>query len=177
MQLTYFRGLHYNTVKGKGGNPQGVNQYSEVDSYFTSQPQKPSTAEQLSKHYKVHTDTIYKDAKTSKAIDAIGIASPEAKAKILSGDISIDKKELQKLAAASEEEINKAAVDILNGTYRKSETKEPAERGMPTVSPVNAQVDRAYKDYVSAAGRGSSVQIRRALRTFIVELEALYAVV
>lgn len=190
MQLTYFRGLHYNTVKLKKGNSADRKQSTFQMSNNSTFEQETATANRLSKEYKVHRATIYSDAKATKVIDAIGEVSPEAKAKILSGDVAIDKKELQRLASASDDEVSKLAFDIENGTYKKPIAKEPdsivdsigsaggtpGQRAQqPTVLPIGAVADRAYKVFSETAATGTKTEIRKALRALIDELENLYA--
>ena len=63
--------------------------------------------------------TIERDFKVSEAIDAIGEISPEAKRKILSGEVDLNKKELRELTSKPKEEIETLATEIEDGTYER----------------------------------------------------------
>ena len=97
VQLSNYRGLHYRADMIIVTNPAGKNQHGakrEVESHFETQPQTLATATRLSKIYDVSRPTIMRDARISKAIEAIGKASPEAKRMILSNEASFKKEEL-----------------------------------------------------------------------------------
>ena len=85
LQLSHFRGLHYNTKKHLVTNQSGVNQHLEVGIQNEYQPPGRRTTQILAEQYNVSPNTIRRDAQVSDAIMAIGEVSPEAKRKILSG--------------------------------------------------------------------------------------------
>jgi len=116
MQLSHYRGLHYRTDKKiQGTYDRNVSQIEKGH----NDPFQSSTAGRLSGQYRVSPKTIKRDAKVSETLDIIGEASPEAKRKILSGEISIDKKVLEALSSAPKEDIHEFAARIEDGTYEK----------------------------------------------------------
>ena len=120
-QLSHFRGLHYRADKRLQGNHSRTD--GAAESYHNDNFQKNvKTATRLSRHYKVSSPTILRDAKASEATDAIGEVSPEAKRRILSEEVKIDKKVLETLASATKEEITEIAAHIEAGTYEKKKT-------------------------------------------------------
>ena len=64
-----------------------------------------STANRLGEQYRVTGRTIRRDAKLAKALSSIGEVSPEAKRKILSGEVHINKNRLEALSSADQDEI------------------------------------------------------------------------
>jgi len=117
LQLSHFRGLHYNTDKRMRGNLHGRNQYSEEMAQNGPFPQPESTASRLAEKYGVSRNTIKRDAQVSTAICAIGEISPYAKQKILSGEASISRRRLQEIASGNEKEIAETAAHIKAGTH------------------------------------------------------------
>ena len=85
LQLSHFRGLHYNTKKNIIRNQDGLNQHTEVCVQNEHKPPRRRTAQILAEQYNVSPMTIRRDSQLSDAIMAIGEVSPEAKRKILSG--------------------------------------------------------------------------------------------
>ena len=121
MQLTYFRGLHYNIEKKiHGGDRRSQDISSGQNDHL-----KGTTASRLSKHYKISPKTIRRDAQIADVLIAIGKESQEAKNDILLGNTRINRKQLREMASDSEEEIAKIASDIATGTFiDKNETVE-----------------------------------------------------
>jgi len=117
LQLSHFRGLHYNTDKrmrgGKRKKAQGEISKGQLDPLNESH----STAVQIAEQYNVSPRTIRRDAQVSTAICAIGEISPYAKQKILSGEANISRRRLQELANGSEKEIGETAARIKAGTH------------------------------------------------------------
>ena len=89
VQLSYYRGLHYNTDKRIVTNMTGNNQYREVVPHSEGQPKERHTATRLAEHYNVSRATIERDSQFATALGAIGEISPEAKRRILSGSAGI----------------------------------------------------------------------------------------
>ena len=116
MQLSFYRGLHYKADRQIVTNARGINQHSEVDGH---NDQQPPTATRLANQYRVSSKTIRRDAAVAEAIEMIGEISPEAKRKILSGEILVDKKKLQVLSAGPKELIEEVAAAIETGAYEK----------------------------------------------------------
>jgi len=130
MQLSHFRGLHYRTEKKIVTNPNGINKQNLVVGHNDQQPNNQSTSGRLADKYRVSPKTITRDAKVSEALDIIGEISPEAKAKILSGDVNIDKKALVDLAAKPDKaDITELALMIEEGTYEKKKPATDAPAG------------------------------------------------
>ena len=189
IQLSYYRGLHYQNDRKLVTNADGKNQYSEekeVESQNETQPKALSTASRLSDIYKVARATILRDSEISKAIDAIGENSPEAKQKILSGEATLTKKHLQELAKGEDENVTAIASEIAEGTYAKRKPATPADKqgggasGPPDKNalPLKPAIDQSVKDFQSDLRKLTSsddaAKLKTTLRTFINTLEALY---
>jgi len=116
IQLSHYRGLHYRAEKKIQGTNNQFSQKSEKSQNATFQG---STATHLSKQYRVSRDTIIRDSKLSSGVDAIGEVSLEAKRKILSGEVEINKKKLETLSSLPAEEIVAIATEIEAGTYKR----------------------------------------------------------
>ena len=122
LQLSHFRRLHHRADLSLVTNKRGNNQYSdkkEVESQNGTQPKKQSTATRLAEHYKVSKTTINRDSALSKALDTIGEISPEAKRKLLSGEVAIHKSKLKALASMTPEELESLVAEIEDGTYKR----------------------------------------------------------
>ncbi|MCL2078355.1 MAG: hypothetical protein FWH17_00775 [Oscillospiraceae bacterium] len=149
VQLSYFRGLHYNKEKKLVGNSTGAN--GREEEFFKNEriPQTTETAALLAKKYDISKSTIYGDAKAAASIDKIGNASPKAKSMIFSGEAKIDKKVLKELSSASEDEIKSVAADILNGVYEKKDTVKESQPPTPLdlalfgIAPINTAIGKA----------------------------------
>ena len=129
IQLSHFRGLHYRADKKKVGNNSGRNQYNVEFPQNGEIPKIPSTVTRLANQYNVSKNTIGRDAKIAEVIEAIGAISPGAKQKILTGDVKIDKKELERLAYVPAEEVAELVECIEDGTYEKRKPGAPATPG------------------------------------------------
>jgi len=96
LQLSYYRGLHYNTEKQIVRNISGKNQHSELSAQNEHKPQEHNyqgrTAGRLAEQYSVSPVTIRRDAQIANAINAIGESAPEAKTDILSGKTQISRR-------------------------------------------------------------------------------------
>ncbi|MCL2663861.1 MAG: hypothetical protein FWE83_11140 [Oscillospiraceae bacterium] len=116
MQLTYYRGMHYNIEKKIHGDadritknsPSGQNDHLEG-----------STANRLSEQYRISPRTIRRDGQIADVIIAIGIESEEAKHSILSGETRISRKQLREMSSDTEEYIAKTASKIASGTFEE----------------------------------------------------------
>jgi hypothetical protein len=136
IQLSFFRGLHYNAAKRLVSNEGGRNQHSgngnEVDRQSGGQPK---TAHRLAEQYNVSSRTIERDARVAEAISAIGEASPEAKINILSGASGISRRYLQELATGPQEAITEVAANIEDGTFDLSADRQGRVRAAPDACP------------------------------------------
>jgi len=194
VQLSYFRGLHYNADKRVIKNAEGHNQHNEVSVHNEHKPKNQSTAGRLGRQYNVSPMTIRRDAQVANALRAIGEASPEAKRDILSGATGISRKRLQELATQSEEEIKSLAMSIENGTFEKRKVESlganqnqgfgngvvleagefPNLDEIDTLCEILLRVTDGFgSDLRRLAGDGSAQELRKALRAFIDVLEDL----
>lgn len=90
-QISYYRGLKYNSLKQKKGG------YSNV----LSKGQKDlSTSEKVSKSFSISESTVKRDAKFAEGLDIVGRSNPKLKTKILTGEVKVKKGDLQVLADA-----------------------------------------------------------------------------
>jgi hypothetical protein len=180
LQLSYFRGVHYNADKRLITNKAGLNQYpKEVEPHSGVQPQIGSTAKRLAEQYNVSKNTIDRDAQTARAIDAIGASSPEAKRDILSGAVGIDRKYLRKLAAGSEDEIKEAAASIADGTFARRKTAPDADASaVGVMEAFTAAIDKMADEFGLAVEKlrqqVDSDELKSVLRGHIDKLEGLY---
>ena len=173
MQLSYYRGLHYQADKKIQG---GMNEYSERLEKSQNETFPNSTATRLSQKYKVSRATINRDAKVSEGIEAIGAVSPEAKRQILSGEVSVGKKELEGLSYSGAAEIKAVAMRIEEGTYEKGQIKSS---GQATESELILAELRRMSGAVSKlwdriAQQGDRSEAKAELRAFLDRLEDLY---
>jgi len=123
LQLSHFRGLHYNTDKLIVKNDGGKNQHSELWDQNDPKARNKTTAQRLAEQYNVSQMTIKRDANVSNAIMAIGEVSSEAKRKILAGGGNISRTRLQELATAAETDIIETIDRILEGTHERRKVR------------------------------------------------------
>ena len=174
MQLSHFRGLHYRADKKiQGSNNQyiqkGENPQNEVFH------REKSTSSRLAARYNVSRATIERDAKLSEAIDEIGLTSPEAKRKILSGEVSINKNVLQDHASKSKEEVSKIAAQIEEGSYEKK-MPEPNVMMTPFEEAITKITGELFSELKRKARAGDAKELKSTLRSYITLLEELYGV-
>ncbi|MCL1847744.1 MAG: hypothetical protein FWF91_07270 [Coriobacteriia bacterium] len=203
LQLSHYRGLHYKADK----KIQGTNNQYTVKSESRQNDDKQKvqrTVTRLSEQYRVSPKTIERDAKTAQAIDAIGDASPEAKRMILSGEVTINKKDLQELLTKSPEQIAQIAANIEGGTYDKDaamlfSSPTPGPEGLtvpglsapsgpgsaPPTATAKARTQALgaalktitadfQKDWYACAGSYNTAGMKAALRIHIDRLEDCY---
>ena len=187
MQLTYYRGTHYLADKRiQGANKQhSLESEKSQNATFTG-----STAGRLAKHYKVSRDTILRDSKIAGALTAIGKTSPEAKAKILSGEVRLNKNHLQVLSAGAQDDITDVASRIEDGTFERKKPAVITESGegsypgqeemdpLVTLDPLVSLVIRItsgfYSDLRAFTGDHGATELKSPLRAYIDVLEDLY---
>jgi len=127
VELSHFRGLYYNAAKrirssgnnqytGKSGHPQ-----SEGDLNGSM------TAKDVGKRFNVSKATIERDAKVADALTTIAEISPEAKQKILSGEVPVDRNKLQGLSKAPKEDVEKVVKQINDGTYNRNDYRKKSD--------------------------------------------------
>ena len=186
MQLSYYRGLHYNTDKRVVTNINGRNQYnSEVDAQNEQQPKEQATAKRLSEKYRVSPVTIRRDAQVANAIDAIGEISPDIKRDILSGKTQISRTRLQELATGSSDDVAETVLQIEEGTFENRRTgaasnsdKSSDSSAREDVSPWEKQFNLMTDEFRllmrGHAKADDKAAMKTALRQYISMLEGLY---
>ena len=188
LQLSNYRGMHYLAEK----KMQGVyNRYAQESKNRQNVDfQKPQrTSDLLAQKYHVSHRTIERDAKIAEAIEAIGKASPDARQRIINGEVSFDKQALQILTKKPAEEIADLATEIEQGTYVKPKpVKAVGGTGAGSVAgAVGQQLDikqlntamnmistdfsTQWQSHFKAADKPGMMQ---ALRLYLDKLEALY---
>jgi len=86
-QVSYLRGLRYNTEKqAKGGDRKSKGHFVTLNA-----------SEKLADEYKVSERTIKRDAEFAKGLDFIGQANPDLKKQILAGEVKVKKSDVQLL--------------------------------------------------------------------------------
>jgi len=186
LQLSFFRGVRYNTNKRIIRNEQGINQYNEVKAQNEPKPRNLSTAELFAEQYNVSAATIKRDAQVATAIVAIGKDSPDTKRSILSGDTKITRKQLRELAAGTEDDVTQIVEQIQYGTFmggRKNLPSPESSTNVGEINPSNIQpwerefgkmTDDFRQKLRTMAKSNDTTAVRSALRLYIDMLEGLY---
>jgi len=169
IQLSYFRGLHYRMekkIQGKSNQFQQKSENRQKDDFHSP------TVKRIAEQYRVSPKTIERDSKVAVGIDAIGEASDEAKRKILSGEIGINKKKLNELSGGPQEKIEEIATTIANGDYKKEKATEltPEEQSRP----LNLLLAETRTFYSAISKSPDSASLRPTLRAHINVLQDLY---
>ena len=191
IQLGYFRGVHYRADITITSELRGRNQYSEDRSQNETNPQNSATARRLAEQYNVSRSTILRNARMSEAIDAIGEVSPEAKNKILSGEVRINKNMLERLASDQTGDIAEIAARVEDGSFvRKRADNSGADAtdndanpqdsiSTSSMNPFEATIARISEELVSELRKqttnGNTGELKSALRSYIAMLEDLYS--
>ena len=183
IQLSHFRGLHYKAEKKIQGTNNQFFQESEKSQNETFH--LGSTANRLAEHYNVSRNTIIRNAKLADALNFIGEFSPEAKRKILTGEIQISKNRLEALSSVSEDEIEAAVAQIEEGLFERraprqsQESKEnhPSDSTLPEIKQLSTIISsfaRNFDSVLSQLSKDDSAKLKRVLRSTINQLEELY---
>ncbi|MBL0741064.1 ParB N-terminal domain-containing protein [Chryseolinea lacunae] len=90
-QMSYYRGLRYNSLKQKKGGYANVASKGQKDI---------STSGKVSKSFNISESTIKRDAKFAEGLDIVGQSNPMLKTKILLGEAKVKKGDVQALASA-----------------------------------------------------------------------------
>ena len=192
IQLSYFRGMHYKAEKKLQGTS---NQHSKKSESCQNGTFHKKTSASIAEQYRVSPRTITRDSHIAAAISAIGLISPTAQGKILSGEVSIDKTVLEKLASKPSDELKAITGEIEEGIYGKrsksqstqESTDENANGGNTGVG--NAAQVEHYQNYNTVADltedfcinlrnliqNGSIAEIKSAFAAYISLLEELLA--
>ena len=189
VQLSLYRGLHYKADKKIQGTN---NQYSQNNEKSQNETFQKSTATRLASQYNVSRNTILRDSKLADSIAAIGEASPEAKRKILSGELKMDKKVLEGISLRPKEEIEAVVAEIVDGTYEKKPSATPAMDELEgycntgsefdsgstktqRLENIVAMITNGYDSFLQKTGKKYGVgKLKTALRAYIDSLEVLY---
>ena len=188
MQLSFYRGLHYNTEKRIYTKVREANEQRNPEIFHHNDgiSNNGPTAARLADQYNVSQATIERDAKLAHVITAIGRESSEAKRKILSGKPSISRKRLRAMSGEQENDIAEIAASIEDGTFVSRQVGETApvmdskfdENDFAEAQPlevlVNRITDDIYTELRALARDGDEKALKTALRDSIVILEELY---
>jgi len=193
IELSHFRGLYFNAVKVMRGSS---NQYSEKSAFHQSDGKQKSlnTAKEVGKRFNVSSATIERDSRVANALTAIAEVSPDAKRKILSGEIPVDRNKLQKLSKSSKTELEDVVAQIDAGIYnrydyrgKKPETQEQSKNDSSGKFPIQNQTEEPYIDTIVSFISGNLnmtlkllprdcgvSELKSSLKTFINSLDELY---
>ena len=189
MQLSYFRGLHYNADKDLHGDIKRVSESASNALNNAKVQNEPlgerSTATRLADHYNVDRSTIKRNAKLATGLTSIGEISPEIKKKILSGEIRISKNRLESLSSAPRGEIEDIIEEIESGEFvsrvprNKSNVKLDINTDsiIPELKQLNTIISSFASNFNSMFQKlnsGDSAELKPVIRTLITELEDLY---
>jgi len=183
MQLSYFRGVHYNNDKKIHGDISRTalnNAFRQSDGMQTE-----PTARRLGDHYKVSSRTIERNAKLAETLTAIGEFSPNAKMKILTEEVPVNRTKLQALSGAPLDEIKELARQIENGEYDRYELREKAraeaDRIAEAMLPELRQLNTIIRDFAGSFDSmlkkmetDDATELKPVVRSFINQLEELY---
>jgi len=184
LQLSFFRGVRYNTNK----KTQASNQYTVKSAEAQNEPQQPrqSTAKKLAEQYNVSAATIKRDAQVANAIVAIGKDSPDTKRSILSGETKITRKQLKELAAGTEDDVTRIVEQIQDGTFKGGRRASSTSDGVTAdggensddMQPWEIEFSKMTDEFRSVlrthAKTDDTASVRKALRSYITMLEDLY---
>jgi len=187
MQLTFFRGLHYNTDKRLRGD---ASKFVKKVPEGQNDPLDGSTANRLSEQYKVSPKTIKRDGEIAEVIAAIGRVSHEAKREILSGEARISRKQLRDMDYGSKDELETIASEIIAGTfeerYKSPESGASKEIGSNENKhnqssgshPLSISIVDKTTDFInsirSITENTSSDVVKNLLRSYIDQLEEFF---
>lgn len=179
IQLSHFRGLHYNADRKIPGTINQYVQKSEESNNWTLH--SGSTARRLAEQYNVSRNTIISDSKLAEAITKIGESSPEAKRKILAGEVAVHKNKLEALCSATSEEIEAVAAEIEEGIYLRRPLRNPVDMHSDSILPEIRQLNTVIRGFASnfnamfqQLNNGGSAELKPVLRSYIDQLEELY---
>jgi hypothetical protein len=185
LQLSYYRGLHYNMER----KLHGGDRRSDLKNSSTQNGDLKSgrTTGHLSDKYNVSKNTIYRDSKLAETLVKMGEISPEALTKILSGEVAINKSTLEALASSDDDSIEIITKQIEDGTYSRRETRSPEQSGdyefEHTLDAPNDEIRKLgiiISDFAKSFNSmymntgGEPTELKSVLRTYIDRLEELY---
>jgi hypothetical protein len=144
-----------------------------------------STAIRLAKLYNISRDTIIRDSKVATALDKIGETSPDVKMDILSGKISITRKQLKELESGTDDDVDNIVTQIIDGTFEKpkSNSINTVKRDVSSISfpaslqsmnAINEITNSFYSELRKLSNNEDIAGSKTALRLYIDTLEKLY---
>ena len=183
LQLSFYRGIHYQAAKRIQGDNKRLPDEEEnrQNDGFTR-----STSKRLAEQYCVSPRTIERDAKVADAISAIGKSSPDARRDILSGAANITRKQLQELSGGSDADIGFVAASIEEGTFERKGPVKPgsakeadlgdqAQDGKNPFSPAISRLTDGFRSSLRRLTKDSDApELKGALRVYIDALEGLH---
>ncbi len=135
-QTSYLRGLRYNREKSRhGGSRKGASPQNEdlprpspipeANSNQESNPQNEDlkTSSRLASEFKVAKATIERDGQYAMGLEKIGLANPELKRSILSGDIKLGKTIIQHLSKYNGSKKKLQSLNSIRALIAKPKTK------------------------------------------------------
>ena len=175
LQLSYFRGLHYNSEK----QLRGGDRVSQEKAKAQSEPLLGSTANRLAGEYNVSRNTIKRDANLATALVKLGEVSPDAKWSILNGETKITKGKLKELASGADEYIAEVATSIDNGTFTTKSTGTSSDSDLSellSLEQMFSRISNMFRTEVENLKKNySSAELKSALRQHIDALEEMYS--
>ena len=178
MQLTYYRGLHYNLEKKMHGDIErtSINPASGQNDHLQG-----STANRLSEQYRISPRTIRRDGEIADVIIAIGKKSPDTKTDILSGATRISRKQLREMSTDMEEDVTEIVTQIRDGSFESTKTGRIKQDGtdnaadmQPWEKQFGSMTDEFRNILRTHAKNDDTASVKTALRQYISMLEDLY---
>ena len=135
--------------------------------------------------HNVSRNTIIRDSKLAEGIDAIGEISPDAKRKILAGEVRIGKSRLEALSSASKYEIEQVADAIESGIFEGRAQSRLAnelensdeDSNFPELQRLNSIISDFAKNFNNMfrkVNASDPAELKPVLRSYIDQLEELY---
>ncbi|SKC83374.1 ParB N-terminal domain-containing protein [Ohtaekwangia koreensis] len=179
-QLSYYRGVKYNSLKNKKGGYENVRSKGQSEL---------STSERIAEKFNVSESTIKRDAKFAEGLNIISRGNPKLKTEILSGTVKAKRSDIQilpdapyadKILIKSEADLavkaKKIRADILDEYEKKASrlsqtktTKAQEEDAEPVFLDKDDRVRKLKAKIISAINRA----IRDKDETAIKELRKL----
>jgi hypothetical protein len=194
IQLSFFRGLHYNMDKKLHGDigRTALNNASGQNDHM----QTGRTAGRLADQYKVSPNTIIRNAKLADGLILIGEADPEIKRDILSGKEQISMNKLESLASYTPDEVKTVVAEIKSGEFIRRKPRglgvdinpgnlvdrqiSSTEQGLfllPELKKLNVIISdfaNSFNIMMTEIDSNDSTPLKAVLRTYISNLEELY---
>lgn len=164
-QKSYLRGKLYEARKHSVTNATGKNQYSkEVSAQSEHQPNRVS--EQIAKEQGVGKETIKRDEKFAKGIDAIREESPETADSILKGELPVTKADVMDIAKEPDRPTLREKIEKLKAgeSIREKKPPQPTARiiqSEPIIIPAKVEPEKP-REFV--AGTRECRELNRKIR-------------